>query len=152
MRAIGRPSREHNHFVTGFHDGVEVRSVVIHDDGHWLSYESNGPIYVQAFPGPGEKWQISTDGGSEPTLWSRNGRELFYENDDKIMVVEIATSPRFTAGKPAVLFQKQFFADSHAPYDVFPDGQRFIAIQPVEPEQPATKINVVLNWRPEPGK
>jgi eukaryotic-like serine/threonine-protein kinase len=121
-------------------------------DGHWLSYEAGGQIYVQAFPGPGAKWQISTDGGSEPTMWSRNGRELFYENDDKVMVVGITTSPSFSAGKPNVLFQKQLFADSHAPYDVFPDGQQFIAIEPVEPEHPATQINLVLNWHPEPGK
>ena len=27
-----------------------------------------------------------------------------------------------------------------------PDAQRFLMIQSVEPEQPATQINVVLNW------
>ena len=29
---------------------------------------------------------------------------------------------------------------------ITPDGRRFLMIQPVEPEQAATKINVVLNW------
>ena len=29
---------------------------------------------------------------------------------------------------------------------ITPDGQRFLMIQPVEPEQPATPITVVLNW------
>ena len=41
-------------------------------DGRWLVYasdESGRPeIYVQPFPGPGGKWQISTDGGSEPAV------------------------------------------------------------------------------------
>ena len=32
-----------------------------------------------------------------------------------------------------------------AGYDVAADG-RFLMVQPVEPEQPATEINVVLNW------
>jgi hypothetical protein len=27
-------------------------------------------VYVQPFPGPGGKWQISTDGGTVP-VWSR---------------------------------------------------------------------------------
>ena len=49
-------------------------------DGHWLAYVSNESgryeIYVQAYPGPGGKLQISTDGGTEP-VWNRNERELF---------------------------------------------------------------------------
>lgn len=50
-------------------------------DGRWVAYssdESGRPeVYVQPFPGPGGKWQISTDGGGAPE-WARNGRELFY--------------------------------------------------------------------------
>ena len=36
-------------------------------------------IYVVPYPGPGGKWQISSEGGREP-LWNRNGRELFFRN------------------------------------------------------------------------
>ncbi len=40
-------------------------------DGRWLAYISNESgryeIYVQPYPGPGGKWQISTEGGTEPT-------------------------------------------------------------------------------------
>jgi len=49
-------------------------------DGRWLSYisdEAGTPqAYVRPFPGPGGKWQISTDGANR-LLWARNGRELF---------------------------------------------------------------------------
>ena len=45
------------------------------------------------------------------------------------------------AAKPRLLFEGQF-----GPGDVAPDGQRFLMVQPVEPEQPATKINLILNW------
>jgi hypothetical protein len=31
-------------------------------------------------------------------------------------------------------------------YDVSPDGRRFFMIQTVEPEQPATRIHVLVNW------
>jgi hypothetical protein len=58
-------------------------------------------IHVQSYPGPGGKWQISTEGGTEP-VWNRNGRELFYRNGDKIIAVDIATQPSFVAGTRAL--------------------------------------------------
>ena len=46
-------------------------------DGHWLAYMSDESgryeIYVQPYPGPGGKFQISTEGGADP-LWNHNGR------------------------------------------------------------------------------
>ena len=59
---------------------------------------------MQAFPRLDRKWLISTDGGTEPR-WSRNGRELFYRNGDKLMAVDVNTQPAFSAGSPRVLFQ-----------------------------------------------
>ena len=42
-------------------------------DGRWLAYISDESgrfeIYVQPYPGPGGKWQISTEGGTEP-VWN----------------------------------------------------------------------------------
>ncbi len=50
-------------------------------DGRWVAYGSNESgrmeVYVVPFPGPGRKWQISTQGGSWPQ-WRRDGREIFY--------------------------------------------------------------------------
>ena len=50
-------------------------------DGRWLAYVSNesgrNEVYVQPYPGPGERHLISTNGGEQPA-WSANGRELFY--------------------------------------------------------------------------
>jgi len=120
-------------------------------DGHWLAYISNESgryeIYVQPYPGPGGKWQISTEGGTEPT-WNSNGRELFYRRGDKMMAVDITTQRGFTAGKPRVLFEGRYEpSPGTAPnYDVSPDGQRFLMLKPSEPAQAATQINVVLNW------
>jgi serine/threonine-protein kinase len=123
-------------------------------DGRWLAYRSDesgrNEVYVQPYPGPGGKWQISTEGGTEP-VWARNGRELFYRNGDKMMAVEITTQPAFTASTPKVLFEGQFgTADSllSAPtnYDVSPDGQRFLMIKASEEQPSPTQINVVLDW------
>ncbi|TDI47921.1 MAG: hypothetical protein E2P02_01995 [Acidobacteria bacterium] len=50
-------------------------------DGEWMAYSSNESgqreVYVQPYPGPGGKWQISTNGGHEP-VWNPEGGELFY--------------------------------------------------------------------------
>jgi len=121
-------------------------------DGRWLAYISDESghweIYVQPYPGPGGKWQISTEGGTEP-LWNPNGRELFYRSGDKMMAVEITTKPSFSAGKPKVLFEGRYqLAPGTFPnYDVSPDGQRFLMLKPSEQGAASpTQINVVLNW------
>jgi Tol biopolymer transport system component/tRNA A-37 threonylcarbamoyl transferase component Bud32 len=121
-------------------------------DGRWLAYISNETgrfeIYVQPYPGPGGKWQISTEGGTEP-VWNPNGRELFYRIGDKMMAVEITTQPGFAAGTPRMLFRGQYEpTPATTPnYDVSPDGQRFLMLKPSEQAQAApTQINVVLNW------
>jgi Tol biopolymer transport system component/predicted Ser/Thr protein kinase len=122
-------------------------------NGRWLAYISDESghfeIYVQPYPGPGGKWQISTEGGTEP-VWNPNGRELFYRSGDKMMAVDIATQPSFAAGKPRVLFEGQYVpTPATLPnYDVSPDGQRFLMmLMPSEQAQAApTQINVVLNW------
>src|SRR5207253_61861 len=49
-------------------------------DGHWVAYSSTESgryeVYVRPFPGPGARYQVSTDGGQTP-VWSRDGRRLF---------------------------------------------------------------------------
>jgi Tol biopolymer transport system component len=121
-------------------------------DGRWLAYISNESgryeVYVQPYPGPGGKWQISTEGGTEPA-WNPNGRELFYRSGDKMMAVDIATQLGFTVGKPRVLFAGWYEATpaTFSNYDVTPDGQRFLMLKRNEQEASApTQINVVLNW------
>jgi Tol biopolymer transport system component/predicted Ser/Thr protein kinase len=115
-------------------------------DGHWVAYRSDETgrpeIYVAPYPGPGGKFLISTEGGTMPR-WSHDGRELFYRNGDKVMAVDIQTSPAFRAGTPKVLFQGNY-ANS---YDVAPDGKRFLMIKlPASAQSPTDHVTVVLNW------
>ena len=121
-------------------------------DGRWLVYISDESgryeIYVQPYPGPGGKWQISTEGGTEP-VWNPNGRELFYRSGDKMMAVDITTQPGFSAGTPRMLFEGRYDPAPFpiANYDVSPDGERFLMLKPSESAEAApTQINVVLNW------
>jgi Tol biopolymer transport system component len=121
-------------------------------DGRWLAYVSDESgrfeVYVQPYPGPGGKWQVSTEGGTEP-VWNPNGRELFYRSSDKMMAVDIATQPGFAPGKPRMLFEGHYAPTlaTSPNYEVTSDGQRFLMLKPSESAGTApTQINVVLNW------
>jgi serine/threonine protein kinase len=122
-------------------------------DGHWLAYVSNESgrpeVYVQPYPGPGGKWQISTEGGTEPT-WNHNGKELFYRSGNKMMALDVVTASSFSAGKPHVLFEGQYYTSDwpliSTAYDVSADGQRFLMVKRTEQAASVTQINVVINW------
>ena len=119
-------------------------------DGRFLAYTSEETgrreVYVRAFPDLTRKRQISTNGGSEP-VWAKNGGELFYRENRKLMSVPVRTQPEFSAGRPELLFEGQYdlepFGADVSNYDVSNDGQRFIMIGNAEQSQ---QINVVLNW------
>lgn len=120
-------------------------------DGHWLAFRSDesgrDEVYVQAFPGPGGRIQISSEGGTEP-VWSRDGRELFYRSGTRMMSVPVKLGPALSAGKPQVLFENATLLGSGADtqFDVTADGQRFLMIQASDQGPNPTQIRVVLNW------
>jgi serine/threonine protein kinase len=131
-------------------------------DGRWIAYSSaessTQEVYVQAFPGPGEKTRISTEGGHSPA-WAANG-ELFYQrradSGTQIMAVDIDTRRVFHAGKPHPLFEGPYAANSPMrAYDVAPDGQHFVLIRPstdaakAAQPPPPPQMHVVLNWTEE---
>ena len=100
-------------------------------DGRWIAYQSDESgqqeIYVQAFPGPGGKWQVSKAGGTE-AVWARSSKELFYRVGRAMMSVPISTSPTLAPGSPTQLFEGNFEVGHrfHPNYDVSPDGTRFL--------------------------
>ena len=132
-------------------------------DGRWLAYCSNETktpqVYVQAFPGPGPKIQISSEGGTDP-VWKRTGGELYFRNGDKMMAVTVSTAPTFTAGHPRALWEGRYshgMSTSCGPpgatssnYDVTADGQRFLMIKDDAPYTAVSKqLIVVLSWADE---
>ena len=121
-------------------------------DGRWLAFMSNesgvNEIYMQAYPGPGERFTLSTEGGTEP-IWSRDGTELFYRNGDKMMVVTFETEPTLRPVSTELLFEAEFARNpgGGANYDVSPDGSHFYMIETEEGAR--NEILVVLNWTEE---
>ncbi|HJW14977.1 MAG TPA: protein kinase [Thermoanaerobaculia bacterium] len=119
-------------------------------DGHWVAYASNESgryeIYVQPFPEPGGKWQVSTNGGSFPA-WRRDGKELFYiAPDRKLMAVPVKTGEAFEPGTAAPLFEIRLRNDPTRHYDVSADGQRFLVNMPLGEETSSPPISLVQNW------
>jgi eukaryotic-like serine/threonine-protein kinase len=130
------------------HDG----SAVFSPNGRYVAYNSDETgrreIYVQTFPQPTGRWQISASGGVEP-MWRRDGKELFFLTlDEKLMAVNVNTaSPGFEVGIPKELFQAQliplwFWRNLYVPS---PDGQRFLMLAPVG-QAKQEPITVVVNW------
>jgi serine/threonine protein kinase len=125
----------------------------ISPDGRWIAYRSDESgqwdLYVQSFPGGGNKYRVSTGGcGSYGSgflvAWSHGGRELVYAGGDgvSVMTAAVETHPVFQVGAPRPLFK--------APANVVqlvlaPGGDRFLAA--VAPEGRAqSELSVVLNW------
>jgi dipeptidyl aminopeptidase/acylaminoacyl peptidase len=123
----------------------------ISPDGKWIAYQaivsSRQEIYVAPFPGPGARRQVSTDGGTEP-LWSRDGRELFFQSGARLMGVAVMPGAAFSAGPPHLVHEGRFFRtiNGNTSWSVAPDGKRFLRIQQVEPERAVTQVELVLNW------
>jgi eukaryotic-like serine/threonine-protein kinase len=120
-------------------------------DGKWMAYASNesgrSEIYVEPVPGPGGRWQISSNGGEQPR-WARDGREVFYRNGTKMFSVSVQTRASFIAGKPEELFDASFDRGGAVDgYDVTPDGKSFLMTRSERPNP--TEIRVVVGWPQE---
>ena len=105
-------------------------------------------VYVRQFPGPGGKWQISSEGGTEP-LWSRNGRQLFYRHGRQILLCDVQVGTGFSAGKPRLVLDQPGYWDSMPIrcWDLSPEGLRFVMVKLGERKpQPLTEMVLVQNW------
>ena len=128
---------------------------VVSPDGLWISYESNESgsteAYVQGLAPQAGKWQVSTEGGFEPT-WREDGRELHYGRQGEVFAVGVTRSAgalRF--GNPRKLFEFRLGNPGHlSPYKRYAataDGQRFFVVQvPDVTDGSRVPLTVVLNW------
>ena len=134
------------------------RSPAISPDGRWIAYQSNESgvfeIYVRPFSergaAKGGKWQVSSGGGLYP-MWSRNGRELFYETDSQqIMAAEYtAQGESFSPGKTRLWSKTRILPMTEPVLDLAPDGQRIVAAPGREGggDGPASvHVNFLLNF------
>lgn len=92
--------------------------------------------------------QVSAIGGAEP-LWSRDGRELFFQDHDGFLTsARIETMPDFRVVNRTRLFSRErytFTIFGSPYYDISPDGTRFIMSRPANSNN-SERLVVVLNW------
>jgi len=118
-------------------------------DGKWLAYDSlesgRNEVYVQAFPNPGAKSQVSTQGGYWPR-WTKNGYELCYESGGSMISVEVQAGDSFRAGVPTPLFELPAGVSFNSGWDATPDGQKFLMLREVPPQSRPGSAVLLLNW------
>ena len=117
-------------------------------DGRFVAYESDESgtrqVYVTSFPGPGGKQQVSTNGGEDP-VWRRDGKELFFLSQGKLMAAEVkANSTSLDVSNSQLLFDPHSGFGGFAHYDVTRDGKRFIVA--TVGEGGSAPMNLVVNW------
>jgi dipeptidyl aminopeptidase/acylaminoacyl peptidase len=134
-------------------------------DGRWLAYTSNESgrleVYVQPWPGPGPRQQVSVDGGTSPA-WNPNGREIFFLDVlpdpppfcGTMMVVDVSLEPTLRLGRPRTLFEWSGDCPNCGParcFDIAADGLRFFKTEPLPTPKPppVTHIHLIQNWLDE---
>jgi serine/threonine-protein kinase len=131
----------------------EERNLSFSPDGKWIVYQSDElshpEIYAQPFPGPGDRIQLSSDGGTDP-VWARNG-EIFYLHERELRVVPARPAGRVAFDSPRVLFSYPIVHGTiheSQTFDVSRDGSRIIAVTIPDASRPR-QMEIVTDWTHE---
>ena len=123
-------------------------------DGRYFAYVSDedgkDEVYIKRFPGAEGKWQASVGGGTWPR-WNRRGTRLYYARGDTIMEVDITLGPEPRLGTPRPVLTRKplgwalIFGWTPG-FDVSPQDDRFVIVQPLDTKQDLSGIVVIENW------
>ena len=139
--------RGENHFRTGNFSA----------DGRWFVYQSNetgrAEVYVIPFPGPGEKRQVSLQGGIFPGWFGRHGiadEGVFYYDpvSNKVMLVPVTEkTDSLEFGQAKALFGDRNFVEANGA-SFSPDWKRLLVSLPTGNETSGS-LQMVSNWPAE---
>jgi Tol biopolymer transport system component/DNA-binding winged helix-turn-helix (wHTH) protein len=127
-----------------------AHQAAISPDGRFVAYASSQSgryqVIVETFPEKSGHWQITTDGGQNPT-WRGDGRELIYTTDDTVLAIDVNIySGGLAWSAPRALFRiPNLTGGPVRGLTVSADGQRFIAAVPTT-SAPQQRLTTVLNW------
>jgi Tol biopolymer transport system component len=122
--------------------------VSVSDDGRWMAYWGNesghGEVYVQGFPRPGARYQV-TKGGGLVGGWLAGGKKLFFwqrSSPTSVQIADVIPGGEFRLG-PArtlcVLPRDQIVTRFTR------EGKRVLSLVPSGEPAP-NSITVVLDW------
>ena len=127
----------------------KVTTAQISPDGKWLAYGADDggreEVYVTSFPGGHGRWQVTREGGTFP-VWRKDGKEIYYIGYDvNLYAVSVnARANEVEVGNLQNLFNLRNVFALGAPYDVAPDGKKFLVL--TQPPASAQPMTLVLNW------
>jgi Tol biopolymer transport system component len=132
---------------------AEEFSPAISPDGRWLAYGADisgqAEIFVRPFPDVAAgRVQVSIAGGTEP-VWSHDGRELFYRNEnEELVAITLARGPALRVESRRVLFStRPYHSDTrHSAYVAAPDGAFYFFQRTTAPN---ARLVLILNWLSE---
>lgn len=117
-------------------EGSAQHSSRISPDGNWLAYASDETgrqeLWLVRLGRTEQRYRITQDGGRHP-LWSRDGKYLYFDRDDRMYRVELflgSETPK--VGEPKALPIQGFQQGPlRRQFDLMPDGKRFLMLFPV---------------------
>jgi hypothetical protein len=111
-------------------------------------------VYVQPFPGPGDRERLSTNGGAQ-VRWRHDGQELFYialgaahGGADPVRARCTSAQSRRTGGAFQDEDRRRTATSGEFPIIVSRDGQRFLMNTLVD-DTSSAPITLILNWKPK---
>ena len=128
-------------------------------DGRWIAYSSDATgrheIHVRSFPDFAGNYVVSTEGGVEP-VWNPAGDELFFVNEERMMMVRYTLSNTFDYEDAVVLFENSALsliagASEGRYYDYDPGSDRFVVVSRfgTDAEDQSVELRIVRNFADE---
>ena len=131
-------------------ESVYTKDMAFSPRGRFFAYDSDesdqGEVYVRPFPDVDDyRVKVSRDGGLHP-VWAPNRQELYYYHpgSGKIMRVPYDTEPVFTPGAPVALVDGPSTVQTTRGYDIHPDGDKFVMIEPIGDSPP--QLTLIQNF------
>jgi Tol biopolymer transport system component/tRNA A-37 threonylcarbamoyl transferase component Bud32 len=115
-------------------------------DGKWMSYMSDESgrqeLYVVPFPGPGGRWQISTEGSAGGSFSGKDLEIILGNLDRQALVVDLKAGPAgLEVGQAKLLFRTPNFSSIGASRG----AERIVMALPPEGER-VSRIGLIANW------
>ena len=134
--------------------GEQVYNTRFSPDASWIIFEAyppgrrDGGIYVQPFPGPGFRHQISPTG--KFPVWRKDGREIVFldQNTNQLMsivVTQAGSGVTFSAPKPLFPVHNPGGVEDQNLLALTRDGSRIYLPQPVE-QPDSDVIHIRTGW------
>jgi len=120
---------------------------VLSPDAHWMAFLSDEAgsyqLFVQPYPGPGPRVQISREGAAD-AWWSADSRQLLWVSVGlrSLWREDVITGSKLTAGSPVHLAS---LPPGILSVDLTPDRQRLLTLSPDAAASGA--MAVVQHWR-----